>query len=121
MNGKRVNRIAGKLVFWLVVVSSTLTLVSTVTQLYFDYHGHLERISKRLGEVTQSQVPEINRVILDGDSQSVNSVLKKIMELAPIAYAAVIVEDQVSWERGSRNLNHELVSTQPFWVNRQRS
>jgi PAS domain S-box-containing protein len=120
MNGKRVNRIAGTLVFWLVVVSSSLTLISTVAQLYFDYHGYLDRISNRLGQVTETHVPELNRLVLQGDSQSINNVLKKIMDLAPIAYAAVIVDDQVFWERGNPKLDHGLVSKQPFWINRQK-
>ncbi|TKB09057.1 ATP-binding protein [Desulforhopalus sp. IMCC35007] len=120
MNGKRVNRIAGKLVFWLVVVSSSLTLLTAVAQLYFDYHDSLDRISSRLGQVTEKHVPELNRLVLQGDSQSVNNVLKRIMDLAPIAYAAVIVDDQVFWERGNRNLEHGLVSNQPFWINRQK-
>ncbi|MFT5698834.1 MAG: PAS domain S-box-containing protein [Desulforhopalus sp.] len=120
MNGKRVNRIATKLVFWLVIVSSLLTLAGTVTELYFDYQGYLDRLSQRLGAVTESQVVEVRRVVETGDGQSVDVLLKKIFGLGPIAYAAVIVDDEVTWEKGDRNRPHELVDSQPFWINQQK-
>lgn len=105
------------MVFWLVIVSSTLTLAGTVIELYFDYHGHLERISQQLGRVTESRVPEVRRVVGTGDEKSLEILLKNLLGLERIAYAAVIVDDEVAWEKGERDSRYELVSVQSFWVN----
>jgi len=120
MKGKRVNRIAGTLVFWLVVFSSSLTLVGTTVELYFDYQGYLNRLSQHLGEVTERQLPEIQRFVAAGDTESVGEVLHKMLGIGPIAYAAVIVGDEVTWEEGDRDSRYEVVSNQPFWVNQQK-
>lgn len=120
MKGKRVNRIAGTLVFWLVVVSSSLTLVGTAVELYFDYHGYLDRMSQRIGQVTEKQIPDIERFIAAGDSEAVRYVLKKLLGAESIAYAAVIVGDEVTWEEGVKEKRYEIVANQPFWVNQQK-
>ncbi|WP_458778228.1 two-component system sensor histidine kinase NtrB [Desulforhopalus sp. 52FAK] len=120
MKGLKVNKIAGTLVFWLVVVSSSLTLIGTATELYFDYQAYLNRLSQRVGEVTEHQLPEIQRFIAAGDAESVGNVLQKMLGVAPIAYAAVIVENEVTWEKGNRGSRYEVVASQPFWVNQQK-
>lgn len=119
MNGLIANRIALKLVLWLVVVSSALTLLGTVTELYFDYHGRIERLSQRLGDVTESYVAEVRRVVNAGDTESVNVLLKNLLR-GPIAYAAVIVDDKVAYEKGDSGRRYKVESSHLFLVNQQK-
>ena len=119
MNGITANRIAVKLLLWLVVVSSALTLLGTVTELYFDYHGRIERISQRLGEVAESYVTEIRHVVDAGDTESVNVLLKNLLR-GPIAYAAVIVDDKVAYEKGDSRQRYKVESSHPFSINQQK-
>ena len=118
MNGLSVNRIAVKLVLWLVVVSSVLTLFGTVTELYFDYHGRIERLTQRLGEVTESCVGEVRRVVDAGDTESVNVLLKNLQR-GPIAYAAVIVDDKVVYEKGDSDRRYKVESSKSFFISQQ--
>ncbi|MFT5726391.1 MAG: PAS domain S-box-containing protein [Desulforhopalus sp.] len=119
MNGISGNRIAVKLVLWLVVVSSVFTLLGTVTELYFDYHGRIERLTLRLGEVTESCAAEVQRVIDAGDTESVSVILKDLLR-GPIAYAAVIVNDKISYEKGDSDRRYKVESSKSFLVNQQK-
>lgn len=120
MVGIKANRIAVKLVLWLVAVSSVLTLAGTGTELYFEYHKRLERVTQRLGEVTESHVPEVRRVVAAGDTESLDVLLKKLLT-GPIAYAAVIVGDEVAYEKGDSGRRYKVESSQSFLVNQRAS
>ena len=119
MNGISANRIAVKLVLWLVVVSSVLTLLGTATELYFDYHGRIEQLAQYLGEVTESCAAEVQRVVDAGDSESVSAILKNLLR-GPIAYAAVIVDDKVAYEKGDSDRRYKVESSKAFLVNQQK-
>jgi len=119
MNGISGNRIAVKLVFWLVVVSSVFTLLGTVTELYFDYYGRIERLTQRLGEVTESCAAEVQRVVDAGDTESVSVILKNLLR-EPIAYAAVIVNDKLAYEKGDSDRRYKVESSKSFLVNQQK-
>lgn len=119
MNGISVNRIAVKLVLWLVVVSSILTISCTITELYFDYHGRIELLTQRLGEVTEICVAEVRRVVDAGDTESVNVILKNLLR-GSIAYAAVIVDDKVAYGKGDSDRRYKVESSKLFLVNQQK-
>lgn len=120
MKGKKANRIATTLVFWLVIVSSILTLIGTTLELYIDYRGHLNRISQRVGRVAENQLPDIQRFISEGDTEAVSYVLKQLLGSASVAYAAVVLGNQIAWEEGDRKGSYKIVSSQPFWINQQK-
>ncbi len=96
----KINRIALNLVLRLVFVSSVLTIVGTPGQLYHDYRNDLSRLKASLETVTSPKVEDISQGVLAGDSFSVNSILDTLLEHSDLAYAAVIVDGEVTWKRG---------------------
>jgi PAS domain S-box-containing protein len=97
---KKINKIALNLLLRLVFVSSVLTILGTIGQLYLDYRNDLSRVTASLETITSPKVHDISQGVLAGDSFSVNSILDNLLEHSDLAYAAVIVDDKVAWKRG---------------------
>jgi len=114
MNKIIVDRIAVKLVLWLVLFSSTLTLVGTCWQLYIDYTDDLERMAATVDAVTMDQIPAVRRSVLAGDASSVESLLLNLVNNSGLAYAAVIVDDKVTWQHGEKLPGRHVSSRFPL-------
>lgn len=97
-----VNRIASKLVLWLVLVSCALTILGTLCQLYFDYSDDRERVAVSIQNVTSEQLPDVSRSVATGDAATILSLLDRLVNHSGLAYAAVIIDEKVTWERGNK-------------------
>lgn len=97
------DRIAIKLVSWLVFFSLLLAIVSTLGQVYFDYRQDEKKIAETLDNIAWQQLPQVTQGILTGDTGIVDSVLGKLVRSSGIAYAAVTIDEEVVWQQGRPN------------------
>lgn len=108
------DRIAIKLVLWLVFFSLILTVISTFGQVYFDYRQDRKRITASLDTLTAQQLPGVSQGVLAGDTATVNSLLGKLVRSSGIAYAAVIVDERIVWQQGIPLAGRGIFSTYPL-------
>jgi PAS domain S-box-containing protein len=94
------NRIASKLVVRMTLFSVLLTLLVTVGQAYVDYRGDVNRVSAALDALGGDNLPDFSRSVRAGDGQAVNSLLDRLLQQRGLAYAAVLVDERVAWQRG---------------------
>jgi len=64
--------------------------------------------------VTESCVAEVRRVVDAGDTESVNVLLKNLLR-GPIAYAAVIVDNKVAYEKSDSDRRYKVESSHSFF------
>ncbi len=114
MKQKIVDRIAFKLVVWLFIFSSILTILGTFGQLYFDYTEDVKRAAASVNTVTLHQLPELRRIVRSGDSDSVNSLLYNLVKKSGVAYAAVIMEEKIAWQQGKKITGKHVCSRFPL-------
>lgn len=105
------NRIAVKLVFWVVVFSSILTFSITGWQLYGEYNEDLRLLSNTIEEATARQLVDVRASVETGDSNSINELLVHFLHNSGVAYAAVLVDDRVAWEQGEKLPDKYICST----------
>lgn len=108
------DRIAFKLVFYLVFFSSVLTVVATAAQVYFDYTDDLREVTASVHAVVKHQVPEVRRSVLAKDSESINSLLKRILQNSGLAYAAVVVDEKTTWQQGEKVAGKSICTSFPL-------
>lgn len=107
-------RIASKLVFWLVIFCSSLTLIGTAGQLYLDYKESINQISRGMVEATLPQLNTVSERVVANDDTAINRLLSELIENSGVAYAAVSVNDEVAWEKGSKISGNHLCTIFPL-------
>jgi PAS domain S-box-containing protein len=109
-------KIASKLVLWLVAFSSLLTILLTGTQLYIDYSTEINRISASTDAVAAARLNDVQGYVEQGDSDRIELLLDTFLHQREVSYAAVIVDDRVAWEKGKRLNERGVYSTYPLFA-----
>jgi len=107
-------KIAFKLVFWLIVFSSLLTLLITTIQLYIDYSLELNRMTASIDAATNERLLHLSGLVGSGDTDGIELLLDSFLHQRGIAYAAVFVDDRITWEKGERVDGSSLLSIFPL-------
>ena len=83
-------RIARRLVLYLVLFSSAITLIITTFQLYRDYRRDLDLISTQLAMIEQVHLDSLANALWATAADELQLQLKGILHLPDMAYLAVI-------------------------------
>lgn len=94
------DRIAIKLVSWVVFFSLLLAIISTFAQVYFDYRQDKKRIAETLVNIAWQQLPCVTKGDLADDPKIGDSLLGNLVLSSGIAYAAVTINERVVWQQG---------------------
>ncbi|MFW2366706.1 MAG: PAS domain-containing protein [Desulforhopalus sp.] len=108
------NRIAHKLVLWLIFFGIILVILGTATELFFDYHDDLERVHALQSDVAQSRIPEIEESLRTRDSKALDISLDNLLISGDLVYVAVIVEGRLHLHRGEKPQSRTAVATYPL-------
>lgn len=83
---RRDNPLAVRLLAWILLFSSVITLLSTITQLYLDYRADLDLIHERIAQMETTSLNEIaNQVWLINDER-INAQLDSLLQLPDLHY-----------------------------------
>ena len=94
--------IAKKLVWWFVVISTSVALFSTGVQLYLDYRVEVNRIHSYLASLDETYLPSIAKNTWLMDDNQINTLLEGITNRDDIVYASISIDDSVRWSSGLR-------------------
>jgi PAS domain S-box-containing protein len=97
-----VNRIAYKLVLWLILFISILAILGTFVQLYLDYHDDFKRVRGAIENAALNLIPHINQDLETGAPGALVTTLDNLLTSGDLAYVAVVVGDQVVLQRGKK-------------------
>lgn len=108
------DRLAVKLVFWLVLFCSGLTVLGTGVQLYLDYQNDIEQVFGSIDAAATPHIEEVSSKVQAGDSRGVNNFLKQLLSRDGFAYAAIIVDNRVTWEQGLKVSGDHICAVFPL-------
>lgn len=89
------NKIAKKLIVYIILFSSLVTLLITATQLYVEYKGDLNDLNENLAHVKAGYIQSLTNAVWLDDKQQLTAIIKGIKALPDIEYVAVLVDDKL--------------------------
>ncbi|MGI0116369.1 response regulator [Zooshikella sp. RANM57] len=100
--------IAKRLIFWILLSSSFLTLGITVLQLYIDYYNDVSAIDDRIKQVESSYIPIITASLWVEDEEQLDVQLSAIHSLDDIEYIAIIRNGEVTISQGTPSSDYTI-------------
>jgi hypothetical protein len=82
-------RIGSRLLMFILLFSSLVTLISTLSQLYFDYHQQVSSMKQRMGEIEKSYADSLAAGLWNVDPEQLQLQLNGIVRLSDIHFAQV--------------------------------
>ncbi len=95
------NSIACRLTFQVVFFSTLVTLLLTAMQLYFDYRHDVLDIKTFFVSIEETSIPPLEESVWILDELQVNLQLEGLIRRQDIVYAAVEMDGQVAWGKGT--------------------
>jgi len=89
------SKIARKLILYVVLFSSAVTLVITALQLYFDYKRELSVINESLQQIETVHVGALSASLWAVDTQNIRTLLEGIIRTPNMEYLEVTEDDYV--------------------------
>lgn len=81
--------IARRMVVYILIYSSAVTLLSTFTQLYFDYRADVDVLEERLRQIEYSFAESISDAVWNVDYQQVAVTIEGVLRLPDIHHVSV--------------------------------
>lgn len=108
------NHLAYRLTLQVILFSSAIAVLATAFQLYIDYRHDIQGIYQFFKLVEKSSVRPIEESVWILDDLQIELQLEGLIKRQDITYAAVSMDGQVSWAKGTPGGLHTLVHSYPL-------
>jgi len=102
------SKIAKKLIFYIVVFSSAITLILTSFQLYNDFNYDVKSINSKLQQIEISYTQSVTNAVWLSDRAQLKSILDGITELPDIVYSEVMFNGGEKVSSGYADLGDDI-------------
>ena len=106
--GKK-NGLARRLLFFVILTSTAMTIFSTSYQLYGNYDRYLNQLNVRLNEIENIHVHLLSDLLWTSDIDSIKNTLKEISILPDITYMEIKEKDKLVANIG-RSFNENVIT-----------
>ena len=100
--------IAHKILFYILLFSSFITLIVTFVQLYSDYQEQAELIDQRMVQIERSYHDSLSNAIWFFNAKQIKSILAGIMKFEDVHYAAVQIKNGEAFQLGNKRQSDNL-------------
>lgn len=111
--------IARRLMILTVAFSTAITVLTTASQLLFDYRKELGDLQHQLDEIKTTQINSLSHSIWTFDTQGIRIIIDSILQIRDMEYLKVYVDDQHSWSGGDRTSHNTIEMEIPIPYNYQ--
>lgn len=101
--------ISYKILFYILLFSSSVTLIVTVYQLYSYYQEQSELVEQRMEQIEHSYSDSLSNAIWDLNALQIESILAGIMKFEDVHYVSVKVENGDTYHLGEKRQNVKLL------------
>lgn len=105
---KKTTSIVKKLIIYLVLFSSILTLIITAFQLFLDYRKDVNLINQSFKQVETSYLGSIRESLWNFDQQQLKTILNGIKSLRDVNYVEIITHDKNQISVGDKSAKNQL-------------
>ena len=111
--------IARRLMILTVAFSTAITVLTTASQLLFDYRKELGDLQHQLDEIKTTQINSLSHSIWTFDTQGIRIIIDSILQIRDMEFLKVYVDDQHSWSGGDRTSHNTIEMEIPIPYNYQ--
>jgi len=101
---------AGRLLLYILLISSIFTLFITIFQLYLDYRDDVNSIETRIKQINYSYSEALALGLWDLDKEQVDKMLKGILKFSDIKYLEVLSKNEEVFAKGGTPQNSKIIS-----------
>ena len=108
------NSIAKKLIVYVILFSSLITLIITCAQLYFDYSVELDNIHDSLHQIESVHLEAISATVWAVDVQNARTQLEGILKVPGMEYLEIIENEKIWMTAGKLKSKNIIEKTYPL-------
>ncbi len=112
------SRLARKQLFYILVVSSLITLIGTIVQLLIEYRSERQYVGTQLDQIESSHLPSLTSSLWALDDRQLSIHLNNILSLRDIVYLEITEEGEIIAAAGSRKPKGAIIRSYPMIYNR---
>ena len=113
-------RLSRRLLFWIILISSVFTLVTTATQLFMDYKKDIAHLNDTLSEIEQTILPSVGIATWNYDKELLQTILTGINTQDDIKSVMVLNKDgSILMQTGNDSIESRVDKTYPIVVETQ--
>ncbi len=109
-----INSLSYKILFFILLFSSFVTLFVTVVQLYYYYQEQADIVEKRMIQIEQSYSNSLAKAMWDFDMSQIETILTGIMKFEDVHYTGIQILNGETYHQGEQrhgeNLRHYEVN-----------
>lgn len=106
--------IARKLILYVILFSSVLTLIITCAQLYYDYSVEMDNIHNSLYQIESVHLEAISATVWAVDKQNARTQLEGILKVPGMEYLEITENNKVWMTAGKRKSENFIDNTYPL-------
>ncbi len=106
--------IARRLIIYVVLFSSFITVLATALQLYWDYKNDIGFIKNKLQEIEDVNLKSINESLWTSDTLELSTLIEGIAQLRDIQYLEIRDNDKIWVSRGNPKTRNVLSRQYPL-------
>ncbi len=106
--------IARRLIIYVVLFSSFITVLATALQLYWDYKNDVSFIKNELQQIKDVNLKSIRESLWTSDTKELNTLIEGISQLRDIQYLEVRGNDKIWVSRGNPKSRNTLSRQYPL-------
>lgn len=107
-------RIARKLILYVVLFSSLITLVITAAQLYYDYSREMNNIHESLDNIEKVHLKTLSGIVWAVDRKSAKIQLEGILKAPDLEYIEIRENDSIWLNAGTQQSKNVIEKTFPI-------
>lgn len=112
--GERKGGVARKLILYVILFSSLITLIATVVQLYGEYQHDIADIHRAIDQVETGYKPGLTAAVWSTDWEQVSVILEGIQKISDIEYVEILVDGKLVMSKGLESESRNIASRFPL-------
>jgi len=108
------NRTSTRLILYIILFSSLITLFITLTQLYFEYKEQLSNVNNNIENIKTGYIHGISNSVWLDDKKQLQAIIEGINALPDIEYIEVIVDSKLYFSSGKKLTKNVVRSSFPL-------
>lgn len=109
------NKLSRRVLIYILLCSSLLSLVSTTLQLYSAFHDDIDRLNNQLGNIESSYIQSISTSLWDFNEPLVQQQIQGIVKLPDIRYVKITTGFGKVYQHGNPDVEAKKVVEYPIF------
>jgi len=97
------SKIAYRFIFYVILLSVLITILTTFLQLTIDYSHTVDRAKEKIQQIQDGYLQSVSRSLSIDDGEQLQILLKGMIHLSDIQYVAILINGETTLSYGKKN------------------